>query len=116
MDDEKALLPCPFCGAPGEIEHSEQYGWWQAQCSNCGVTCSECDINSHADAVARWNTRATPSGWVSVPVEPTAEMIQAMNDRMHEGADYIAENSIEYALFAAVYKAMIAAAPHTGER
>jgi len=49
--------------------------------------------------------------WVSVPVEPTAEMIQAMEDRQIEGATYIAETSIQYALWKEVYKAMLAAAP-----
>jgi len=46
-----------------------------------------------------------------VPEEPTPEMIQAMEDRQIEGATYIAEDSIQYALWKEVYKAMLAAAP-----
>jgi hypothetical protein len=49
--------------------------------------------------------------WVTVPRDPTPEMIQAMEDRMVEGADYIAENSIVYHLWIEVYRAMLRAAP-----
>ena len=46
-----------------------------------------------------------------VPEIPTPEMIQAMEDRMIEGATYIAENSVQYALWKEVYRAMLDAAP-----
>ena len=49
--------------------------------------------------------------WVLVPREPTPEMIQAMEDRQIEGAGYINENSIQYALWKEVYAAMLQAAP-----
>lgn len=51
------------------------------------------------------------SDWILVPREPTAEMIQAMEDRQIEGATYISENSIQYALWKEVYKAMLLAVP-----
>lgn len=48
---------------------------------------------------------------VSVPEEPTEEMIQAWHDRMIEGAGYISRDSIEYALYVECYKAMLKASP-----
>lgn len=42
-------------------------------------------------------------------LEPTPEMIQAFHDRFIEGADYLAENSIEYALYKEALKAAIRA-------
>lgn len=58
---------------------------------------------------------AMQAGMVMVPREPTPEMIQAMEDRQVEGASYIAENSIQYALWKEVYAAMISAAPSARE-
>ena len=52
--------------------------------------------------------RASES-FVVVPREPTPEIIQAMNDRMYEGANYIDANSIEFNLLSEVYRAAIAA-------
>jgi hypothetical protein len=52
-----------------------------------------------------------PAGWRLVPEEMTPEMVQAAEDRQIEGADYIAENSIQFALWREVYKAILAAAP-----
>ena len=48
---------------------------------------------------------------VMVPRKPTSEMIQAMENRMVEGAGYIDRNSIQYALWVEVYRAMLDAAP-----
>ena len=57
-------------------------------------------------------SRALDQGqWISVPRDPTSEMIQAMEDRMVEGASYIDENSIQYHLWIEVYRAMLRAAP-----
>lgn len=53
--------------------------------------------------------RSLTPGMVLVPEEPTPEMIQAMEDRQTEGATYIAENSIQYALWKEVWKAALAA-------
>ena len=52
-----------------------------------------------------------PEGWIVVPSEATAEMIQAAEDRQVEGASYIAETSIQFALWREVWRAMIAASP-----
>lgn len=78
------LLPCPFCGGAGEVQHSyhedddrHPRDFWHVR-----AACSECDItptgwcrygnqeqrvaNFHvkqkaeADAIAAWNTRPTP--------------------------------------------------------
>jgi hypothetical protein len=57
-------------------------------------------------------TLVIPEGWRLVPKIPTAEMIQAMEDRQIEGASYIAENSIQYALWVEVWKAALIAAPN----
>jgi hypothetical protein len=46
---------------------------------------------------------------VSVPREATAEMVQAMEDRQIEGASYLNENSIQFALWKEVWKAAIVA-------
>jgi hypothetical protein len=56
--------------------------------------------------------RAAEAGeFVLVPREATADMVQAMEDRHVEGATYIAENSIQFALWKEVWKAAILAAP-----
>lgn len=52
-----------------------------------------------------------PRGWRLVPEEMTAEMVQAAEDRQIEGAGYIAENSIQFALWKEVWKAILTAAP-----
>ena len=57
------------------------------------------------------NSSLDKSAFVLVPRDPTPEMIQAMEDRMVEGASYIAENSIVYHLWIEVYRAMLRAAP-----
>ena len=69
------LKPCPFCGAPGEIEHgSDHHGaWFNLGCSrHWGHVCDPDHSNtciagrvfytetevSEAEAIAAWNTRA----------------------------------------------------------
>lgn len=44
-------------------------------------------------------------------MEPTPEMIQAAEDRFVEGSEYIAENSIQFALWLETLKAVNRAAP-----
>ena len=53
--------------------------------------------------------------WILVPRDPTPEMIQAMEDRQIEGASYLAETSIQYALWKEVYAAMLKAVPMHGK-
>jgi hypothetical protein len=54
-------------------------------------------------------------GWKLVPTEATAEMVQAAEDRHVEGASYIAEGSIQFALWREVWRAMLAASPRATE-
>jgi len=86
MDD---LKPCPFCGCDAEKETDgctalSTYWRW--------VCCSECyaqgphiladrgDTSEETEQRARkaWNARTTPPGYALVPIEPTIEMIGAM--------------------------------------
>lgn len=61
--------------------------------------------------IFRPSLKESHHGWVSVPREPTREMIQAMEDRMVEGAQFLESNSIVYHLWIEVYRAMLRAAP-----
>jgi hypothetical protein len=119
------LLPCPFCGGTPNFEVSsftEYYGHemqdWSIECPSCSGSvwatvgkpehgfdfpCSCCHDLKSAVA-AKWNTRALPEGYVLVPVEPTAAMIQAgrytpCDEELGPAEDY-----------RAVYKSMLAAA------
>ena len=71
-----ALLPCPFCGSPVDIEevqptYSPEFGkrrWWGIQCRNTlsrGGTCTLQIVpqDSAEAATERWNTRAPSLGW-----------------------------------------------------
>jgi hypothetical protein len=92
----------------------------QAAASACNVEASE---RGEAVSVSddRSGTRipapaAPVAEMVMVPREPTAEMIQAMEDRQIEGASYIAENSVQYALWKEVWKAALSAAEAEGRK
>lgn len=103
------LKECPFCG-------SQNISLMQAPDNEWTVVCHGCHSGtghspSKKVATEHWNRRAAQAGWVAVPREPTPEMIQAMEDRQVEGAGYIAENSIQYALWKEVWKAALSALP-----
>ena len=53
MSEDK-LLPCPFCGAAGDISQNE-YGFWPS-CSSCEL-CQFSGFSTRAEAIAAWNTR-----------------------------------------------------------
>lgn len=67
IPDSAKLLPCPFCGGPGHLQHStfEIDSGWHVVChgqKDCPLYCSE-PYQVHgdeADAATRWNTRAAP--------------------------------------------------------
>ena len=81
------LLPCPHCGSPAEIKSGMRHAEWYANI-NCTVCDAEMYVNSlpsQADcekkAIAAWNRRAVPEGFVLVPVESArfcAEKTKAM--------------------------------------
>jgi hypothetical protein len=71
------LLPCPFCGEPGALEHaSGSWGYypgkWWVKCAACGVSgkgfedekwefgkgTTNISEQAKADAIAWWNRRA----------------------------------------------------------
>ena len=67
------LLPCPFCGAPAELEHDgDHHGkWFNLGCSrHFGRVDPQCpggrlwyteSLDGEASAIAAWNKRATPA-------------------------------------------------------
>lgn len=66
--EREALLPCPFCGSPASIQHSQHYDY---------VACDECDaetvgFESTEAAVAQWNRRAIPAAQDGAEVEALA--------------------------------------------
>jgi hypothetical protein len=81
-----------------------------------GAVISALDALYH-DVMAYAASRLGPSrdGWKLVPTEATAEMVQAAEDRHVEGASYIAEGSIQFALWREVWRAMLAASPRATE-
>jgi hypothetical protein len=87
-----------------------EQAWEEAQ-ERCADALRALAASAAWDGVER---RKGGDKWVRVPREPTSEMIQAMEDRHVEGASYIAENSIQYALWCEVYRAMLAAVPKEG--
>jgi hypothetical protein len=110
--DEVAWVPAELA-----LRHAEALDRLRAE-NELFRTAGIAEIASRNPAVLEyckhWEGRAERAeaalrGGVVVPQEPTPEMIQAWHDRAIEGADYIDRNSIEYALYVACYKAMLAA-------
>lgn len=52
---EETLLPCPFCGGSASLARCG-FGTARVTCMDCGSEGEYCQ--SHADAIAAWNTRA----------------------------------------------------------
>ena len=55
---DKALKPCPFCGGSASVEFDEfgESNWHTVMCMECYAAGPEKE--SHAEAIATWNTRA----------------------------------------------------------
>lgn len=75
--DLEPLLPCPFCGAHAVVDQNEGYRWWCVICTGCGVCTSETEVNSEAEAIAKWNQRTYPdcprcgaAHWPQCPKNP----------------------------------------------
>lgn len=121
------LLPCPFCGdfpIEDRIEPHKHYvyflpdypGSWSVECVKCEIRVFSHD--SQADAQLRWNKRYTPDGYVLVPVEPTEEMLIALDNsfewqQAHEVAkpSYYGPTGNKYADHKDAYKALLETAP-----
>lgn len=72
MTTEPELRPCPFCGAPAELEHdNDHHGeWFNLGCSRhwdrvdndehcpAGRLWYTAEPSEEAEAIRRWNTRA----------------------------------------------------------
>lgn len=104
-ETRRALEPCPFCGGPASLSSrswDERSGYQRdaiVACADCGaniVVRSKMDAAGWADepqddqdarAITKWNTRAAlqsvpdgGEGYVLVPREPTAAMLEAALD------------------------------------
>lgn len=126
--DTTELLPCPFCGGSrvgmgSSIAATE----WSVICSDCGASCSA-SCESHDDAIASWNTRAsittasgeaaTPTDYVLVPRELTAEngAKSALIGEFSETFDYMddegdecqAEIPVSWTTIKEIHKKMVA--------
>jgi len=80
-----ALLPCPFCGGKAELEKfpsSLKDRCWQIDCvenERCKCSVSTCALSSKEEAIAAWNTRATPH----------AEAVRVMHNPIKHAAIYL---------------------------
>lgn len=85
------LLPCAHCG--GSTHLTAGMNWdsnWYAEiiCEKCPASIYVQRLPSKSDceqeAIAAWNRRAVPEGFVLVPVEPTEEMLAAGSEGWYE--------------------------------
>lgn len=55
------MLPCPFCGSPGEVDHGGDETWILG-CANeaCVAWLIDQGYARKADAIAAWNKRVKP--------------------------------------------------------
>ncbi len=83
------LLPCPFCGADGELTHGG-HGEMLVRCS--AIPCSaglggNCWQTTKEDAYAAWNRRASPPASEPVPDERT-QRTQCQRVLREQGSAY----------------------------
>ncbi len=75
-NEHEALEPCPFCGSAAELREGEEVAY--VQCLGAKFhrgPLVDGDNNAAAEAIAAWNTRATPS-----PSTDTLGVTQADRD------------------------------------
>lgn len=88
MTEPTALMPCPFCGAAGQLDFQDgsTHRWGVAYCAECGASAGETrreypDVGEwHAKAVAQWNTRTPPTQAQAGAVPLTDEQIKEVMD------------------------------------
>ncbi|MBI1620314.1 Lar family restriction alleviation protein [Aquamicrobium zhengzhouense] len=70
--DEKALLPCPFCGKEPiftrTVEDDNFDRWFHVRCEECAI---EIGDEYRSDAINTWNRRASPA----LPSSPVSELV-----------------------------------------
>lgn len=109
---------CPFCGGVADIWTRSAYSFVECeQCEAEGPPAAEA-----SDAIDAWNSRATPSGYALVPVEPTEEMLK-LGSRAYwdKQRDMCSPTPTEFpdecgGPMGYAYLAMVAAAQQGGER
>src|SRR5882724_10395702 len=80
-EQERALLPCPFCDSAPELFETIDMGW-VVECSNCAGNVDRQE--SAADAADSWNARA--SRQAEGPSEnELAQINQARHEAYSEG-------------------------------
>jgi len=98
------LLPCPFCGSEAVLRGQDAPEYWVA-CPGIGCEANTESFSSKNAAIAVWNARTTPAGWVLVPVEPTEAMLTAAYDAAAEWGVHLHDSGLS------VYRSMLAATP-----
>ena len=94
----------PFCGSKAEIErYGDRRQSTRYACTECGCSLETGEERGHGK---QWNRRTAPEGWKLVPVEPTAEMIDAGNSvQMVENGHWFRDYALK------VYTKMVKEAP-----
>lgn len=116
------LLQCPFCGGKAALNGFKrtQFGGYFVECNICyanvgknfcgdgeaGGTVEDHSFDTESEAIAAWNRRSVPEGFVMVPVEPTPEMLAAGSEGWYEAT--------MGSMIRDMYKAMIEAAQEEG--
>jgi len=81
-----ALLPCPFCGSPAEV--NEWGGGFVPACSYLDSCCSGRMSGDKEKAIGRWNTRTQPA-----PDPLLDQMAEALQKSRKHADDWRAEYS-----------------------
>ncbi len=128
MTDDR-IKSCPFCGSLDlNFVEGSTFRWIVAECQSCGARCGETRVKTLGDqdpdgdkaaALAEWNRRAieaecrVPDGWQLVPMEPTAEQMEAVINRYCHYNDVVRDEYRTYNIerLRHDYIAAVAAAP-----